>query len=56
LAKPVHLAGRSLLPLLENPNAKRKQYAVSQFPNPALREVGSQSTFFGDEEDLFRAF
>ena len=54
LEKPVHLAGRSLLPLLENPNAKRKQYAVSQFPNPALREwaanplsLGMRKTFFG---------
>ncbi|MDG1325034.1 MAG: sulfatase-like hydrolase/transferase, partial [Opitutales bacterium] len=54
LSKPMHLAGESLLPLLENPDAKGKQYAVSQFPNPALREwaanplsLGMRKTFFG---------
>jgi iduronate 2-sulfatase len=54
LSKPMHLAGESLLPLLENPDAKGKRYALSQFPNPALREwaanplsVGMRKTFFG---------
>jgi iduronate 2-sulfatase len=54
LSKPMHLAGESLLPLLENPDVKGKQYAVSQFPNPALREwaanplsLGMRKTFFG---------
>lgn len=54
LSKPTLLAGKSLAPLLENPNAKVKQYAVSQFPNPALREwaanplsPGMRTTFFG---------
>jgi iduronate 2-sulfatase len=54
LSKPIHLAGKSLLPLLDNPDVKGKQYAVSQFPNPALREwaanplsPGMRKTFFG---------
>jgi iduronate 2-sulfatase len=39
---------------LDNPDVKGKQYAVSQFPNPALREwaanplsPGMRKTFFG---------
>jgi len=54
LSKPIHLAGKSLLPLFDNPDVKWKQYAVSQFPNPALREwaanplsPGMRKTFFG---------
>ena len=54
LPAPTHLAGKSLVPLLKDPNAKVKQFAVSQFPNPALREwaanplsPGMRETFFG---------
>ena len=54
LSKPSHLAGKSLVPLLKNPKAKGKKFAVSQFPNPALREwaanplsPGMRETFFG---------
>jgi iduronate 2-sulfatase len=54
LSEPMHLAGKSLRPLLENPDVKGKQFAVSQFPNPALREwaanplsLGMRKTFFG---------
>ena len=36
LSQPEHLAGHSLVSLLENPNADGKGFAVSQFPNPAL--------------------
>lgn len=35
---PVHLEGRSLLPLLDDPHQAWKEAALSQFPNPALRE------------------
>ena len=51
---PKHLEGRSFVPLLDNPNRKWKQAALSQFPNPALREwaanplsPGMRETFFG---------
>ncbi len=54
LSKPKHLAGRSLVPQLENPVVKGKKLAISQFPNPALREwaanplsPGMRKTFFG---------
>ena len=54
LAKPKHLAGISLVQQLDNPTAKGKNFAVSQFPNPALREwaanplsAGMRETFFG---------
>ena len=54
LSKPSHLAGKSLVRLLNNPKAKGKKFAVSQFPNPALREwaanplsPGMRETFFG---------
>ena len=54
LAKPKHLAGISLVQQLDNPTAKGKSFAVSQFPNPALREwaanplsPGMRDTFFG---------
>ena len=50
----VHLAGKSLVPLLNNPRAEGKKFAISQFPNPALREwaanplsSGMRETFFG---------
>ena len=54
LSKPSHLAGKSLVPLLNNPKGKGKKLAISQFPNPALREwaanplsSGMRETFFG---------
>ena len=54
LPDPEHLAGKSLVPLLKDPAAKVKKFAVSQFPNPALREwaanplsPGMRETFFG---------
>ena len=43
-----------MVSLLKNPKAKGKKFAVSQFPNPALREwaanplsPGMRETFFG---------
>ena len=54
LPKPKHLAGRSFVPLLDDPNKRLKKFAISQFPNPALREwaanplsSGMRKTFFG---------
>mgnify|MGYP001213741799 FL=1 len=54
LPKPSHLAGKSFVPLLDDPKRKWKKYAISQFPNPALREwaanplsSGMRQTFFG---------
>ena len=54
LAEPKHLAGKSLVSQLDNPNARGRSFAVSQFPNPALREwaanplsPGMRETFFG---------
>ena len=54
LPKPESLAGKSFVPLLDNPQMKWKKYAISQFPNPALREwaanpltKGMRQTFFG---------
>lgn len=54
LAVPEHLAGESFASLLDDPKGEGKEYAVSQFPNPALREwaanplsPGMRQTFFG---------
>ena len=54
LPKPDHLGGRSFVPLLDDPDKKWKKIAISQFPNPALREwaanplsPGMRKTFFG---------
>lgn len=54
LPKPQNLAGKSFSHLLNDPEKKGKQYAISQFPNPALREwaanplsLGMRQTFFG---------
>jgi len=51
---PKHLEGKSFVPLIDNPNRKWKTAALSQFPNPALREwaanplsPGMRGTFFG---------
>jgi iduronate 2-sulfatase len=54
LPVPEHLAGESFASLLDDPKEEGKEYAVSQFPNPALREwaanplsPGMRQTFFG---------
>lgn len=54
LPKPRHLEGTSLVSLLENPEGKVKDYALSQYPNPGLREWAAnplapamRETFFG---------
>ncbi|MFD2256811.1 sulfatase [Luteolibacter algae] len=54
IPKPAHLDGKSLVPLLENPEAEIKDFALSQYPNPALREWAAnplapamRETFFG---------
>ena len=54
LPKPQNLAGKSFSHLLNDPEKKGKQYAISQFPNPALREwaakplsLGMRQTFIG---------
>ncbi|MEM7143645.1 MAG: sulfatase [Verrucomicrobiota bacterium] len=51
---PDHLEGKSFVPLLDDPSQKWKPAAISQFPNPALREWaanplsdGMRQTFFG---------
>jgi len=51
---PDHLEGKSFVPLLSDPNQEWKDAALSQFPNPALREwaanplsTGMRETFFG---------
>ncbi|EWH10259.1 sulfatase [Catenovulum agarivorans DS-2] len=52
---PTHTEGTSLKPLLDNPNTKWKESALSQFPTPALREWGAfplrpgmRETYFGE--------
>ncbi len=54
LELPGHLEGRSFVPLLDDPDQTWKPVAISQFPNPALREwaanplsPGMRETFFG---------
>ena len=54
LPVPEHLAGESFASILNDPKEEGKEYAVSQFPNPALREwaanplsPGMRQTFFG---------
>ena len=54
IPQPDHLAGKSLVPVLHNPNAIVKSVAMSQFPTPALREWAAnplspemRETFFG---------
>ena len=51
---PKHLEGKSFAPLLDDPCQQWKEAALSQFPNPALREwaanplsEGMRETFFG---------
>ncbi|MER2490758.1 sulfatase [Catenovulum sediminis] len=50
-----HVEGSSLVPLIKNPDLKWKDSALSQFPNPALREWGAyplrpgmRETYFGE--------
>jgi iduronate 2-sulfatase len=63
---PEHCQGRSFAPLLDNPDRSWKKAAISQFPNPALREwaahplsAGMRETFFGplikEVEDRIKA-
>jgi iduronate 2-sulfatase len=54
LPVPEHCEGNSIVPLLEDPKTEWWKSAISQFPNPALREwaanplsPGMQQTFFG---------
>ena len=54
IPKPDHIAGKSFAPLLDNPDQKWKDVALSQFPSPALREWAAnplspemRETFFG---------
>ncbi len=54
LPQPDHLAGKSFVPLLDDPDQAWKDVAVSQFPSPALREWAAnplspemRETFFG---------
>lgn len=54
LPVPENLSGESFASLLDDPKEEGKEYAVSQFPNPALREwaanplsPGMRQTFFG---------
>ncbi|MGK0189893.1 MAG: iduronate 2-sulfatase [Verrucomicrobiales bacterium] len=54
ISKPDHLEGKSFAPLLDDPNLAWKKGAVTQFPNPALREWAAyplsaemRDTFFG---------
>ncbi len=54
LPRPNHLTGQSLVPVLHNPDAIIKDFAMSQFPTPALREWAAnplspqmRETFFG---------
>ncbi|MFT5411618.1 MAG: iduronate 2-sulfatase [Verrucomicrobiales bacterium] len=54
IPKPDHIEGRSFAPLMDDPDLEWKKAAVSQFPNPALREwaanplsPGMRETFFG---------
>jgi len=54
IPEPDHLSGRSFAPLLDKPELPWKEGALSQFPNPALREwaanplsPGMRETFFG---------
>ena len=54
LPRPGHLSGKSLVPLLDEPKRQWSKHAISQFPNPALREwaanplsPGMRQTFFG---------
>lgn len=54
LPRPDHIVGNSFVPLLDDPEQAWKDYALSQFPSPALREWAAnplsdemRETFFG---------
>ncbi|MDF1851939.1 MAG: sulfatase [Verrucomicrobiales bacterium] len=54
LPEPDHLAGKSFAALLDDPDLEIKDFALSQFPSPALREWAAnplspemRETFFG---------
>ena len=54
IPKPEHIAGKSFAPLLDDPEREWKDFALSQFPSPALREWAAnplsaemRETFFG---------
>lgn len=54
LPLPDHLSGSSFSPLFDDPNREGKEFALSQFPSPALREWAAnplsaemRETFFG---------
>lgn len=54
LPRPEHVVGKSFAPLLEDPDQEWKEFALSQFPSPALREWAAnplsqemRETFFG---------
>ena len=54
LPKPKNLEGKSIVPLLSDPTAKWDHVALTQYPNPALREWAAnplskemRETFFG---------
>ena len=51
---PDHIVGKSFAPLIEDPDQDWKEFALSQFPSPALREWAAnplspemRETFFG---------
>ena len=54
LPRPDHIVGKSFAPLIEDPDQDWKEFALSQFPSPALREWAAnplspemRETFFG---------
>lgn len=54
IPKPDHIVGKSFAPLLDDPDQEWKEFALSQFPSPALREWAAnplsaemRETFFG---------
>ena len=54
LPRPDHIVGESFVPLLDEPGKDWKEWALSQFPSPALREWAAnplsaemRDTFFG---------
>ena len=54
IPRPDHIVGRSFAPLLDDPEQNWKDFALSQFPSPALREWAAnplspemRETFFG---------
>ena len=54
LPRPDHIVGKSFAPLLDDPDQEWKEFALSQFPSPALREWAAnplspemRETFFG---------